>query len=138
MMRVLVFLVGWLVCCPPAIAGDVRIVDGDTLALHGVRVRLAGIDAPETGTACGACEACGPTATAAPADLVGGGPVVCAPIGVDRYGRLVARCRAGGVDLATAMVAAGWARDWPAYSGGAYAAAEAAARAAGRGIWGGC
>ena len=116
----------------PAIAGDVRIVDGDTIELHGVRVRLAGIDAPESGTACG------PTATAALAGLVGGGPVVCAPIGVDRYGRLVARCRAGGVDLATAMVAAGWARDWPAYSGGAYAAAEAAARAAGRGIWGGC
>ena len=134
MTRVLILLASLL--AGSAIAGDVRIVDGDTIELHGVRVRLEGIDAREAGTACG------DAATAALAELVGDGPVVCAPIGVDRYGRLVARCRVGGaagdVDLATAMVAAGWARDWPAYSGGAYAAAEAEARAAGAGIWGGC
>jgi endonuclease YncB( thermonuclease family) len=34
------------------------------------------------------------------------------------------------------MVAAGWARDWPRFSHGRYASAEAAARLAHRGIWG--
>lgn len=34
------------------------------------------------------------------------------------------------------MVGAGWARDWPRYSGGRYADAEAQARAESIGIWG--
>jgi len=35
------------------------------------------------------------------------------------------------------MVEAGWARDWPRFSGGRYAAAQAAATVRGRGMFGG-
>lgn len=97
------------------VAGAARVVDGDGLVIEGVRVRLWGIDAPELGTAAGAA------ARDALAVLVAGAVVVCDGLYLDRYGRTVAVCRAGGVDLACAMVAAGHARDWPRYSGGAYA-----------------
>ena len=38
-----------------------------------------------------------------------GGSVTCVPIEIDRYGRTVALCKAGGKDLSCAMVAAGHA-----------------------------
>lgn len=45
--------------------------------------------------------------------------------------------RAGGVDLGEAMVRAGWAVEYRTFSHGAYAAAEAQAKAAKRGLWAG-
>jgi len=36
----------------PAVAGSVRVVDGDTLRVDGVTYRLWGIDAPEAGDLC--------------------------------------------------------------------------------------
>ena len=66
--------------------------------------------------------------------LIGGGRVTCDLDGTVAGSslRLVGRCWAGGVDLGEALVRAGFARDCPAFSGGAYAQAEAAARAEGR------
>src|SRR5262245_12527542 len=37
---------------PPTIAGRASVIDGDTLDLHGQRIRLHGIDAPEADQAC--------------------------------------------------------------------------------------
>jgi endonuclease YncB( thermonuclease family) len=54
----------------------------------------------------------------------------------DRYGRQIAQCSVGGTDFGDHIVTSGWGRDWPRYSHGRYAAAEAQARAASRGIWG--
>ena len=53
---------------------------------------------------------------------------------VDRYGRLVSVCTAGGVDLGGRLVAEGLARAYARYSD-AYLEVEADARAAGRGLW---
>src|SRR3981081_277464 len=43
-------------CAPPAFAdnltGQASIIDGDTLEIHGTRIRLWGIDAPETAQLC--------------------------------------------------------------------------------------
>lgn len=114
-----------------------QIHDGDTLRLHGTAIRLWGIDAPELAQTCGGVPA-GEIARDALAVLVLRG-VRCERAGPDSYGRTVARCSAGGADVGAAMVAAGWAWDYPAYSGGAYADAERQAREAGRGVWGvGC
>lgn len=99
-------------------AQQVRVVDGDTLAIGDVRYRLWGIDAPERGTAAGAA------ATAQMRALVASRSVRCEPRDRDRYGRVVAVCYADGRDLAWDMVATGHARDWPRYSGGHYAGAE--------------
>lgn len=98
--------------------GDVRVIDGDTLeAQDGETIRLWGVDAPETGSPGGAA------ATRALQILTHGRDLRCERIDLDPYGRTVARCRLGAhdVDLACRMVGLGYARDWPRYSGGAYA-----------------
>ncbi|WP_229174742.1 thermonuclease family protein [Bradyrhizobium ivorense] len=55
----------------------------------------------------------------------------------DRYGRSVAVCTVGKIDLADWLVRGGLAVDWPRYSKGDYASAEAKARAKQSGMWGG-
>lgn len=117
------------------IMGDAVISDGDSLRIGNMRIRLHGIDAPETAQTCarpdGANWACGRWATQRLRDLVGVGPVACHVRDHDRYGRVVARCMVAGLDLGAAMVDLGAAR---AYSD-AYVAQETAAQAALRGIW---
>jgi endonuclease YncB( thermonuclease family) len=115
------------------IAGPARIIDGDSLVVAGVEIRLYGIDAPEYRQYCfrrGRPWRCGVEATRALRALIAGRPVACRAREQDRYGRTVAACAAGGVDLGAAMVASGHA---VAY--GAYDAEERSAREARRGIW---
>ncbi len=113
------------------LTGYATAADGDDLRFGDVRVRLAGIAAPEDRR--GLVQPGGPEATAALARLVEGRRVTCHLDGstAGRSLRPVATCRAGGADLGWAMVQGGWARDCPAHSGGRYAGAEAAARVAG-------
>lgn len=56
---------------------------------------------------------------------------------MDRYGRTVARCTAGGRDVALTMVEKGLAVDYPQFSRGAYADAERQAKRERRGMWAG-
>ena len=37
---------------PQTISGRASVIDGDTIEIHGIRIRLFGIDAPETGQTC--------------------------------------------------------------------------------------
>ena len=37
---------------PGPLTGDVRVIDGDTIAVGETRIRLEGIDAPETAQTC--------------------------------------------------------------------------------------
>jgi endonuclease YncB( thermonuclease family) len=120
------------------IAGAARVVDGDTLELHGEKLRLQGIDAPEMGQTCeasGRPVLCGKLAAEHLDELIGSRPLNCAVEGKDRYGRGLARCRAGDRDVAEAMTRDGWALSDRRYSDGRYHGAEAAARAGRRGIW---
>ncbi len=96
-------------------------VDGDTLRCANLdqpgRVRLARIDAPERGKP-GADEA-----TAALRMMIKGKEVLCTLVDADprrsgfqktdRYGRPVARCEAGGIDLGTALIRRQLAVRWP-------------------------
>ena len=119
----------------PPLDGAVRVADGDSFELGGTRVRLEGIDAPELHQSCGAPDAtwpCGERARAAMQQAVADG-VTCRPVDDDRYGRAVSICEAGGRDLGARMVGEGWA----VATSFAYRSEEAAARAAGRGIWSG-
>lgn len=128
-----------MLCAGPVGAGQVRVVDGDTLVLDQARVRLYGIDAPESGQTCargGLDWRCGEWSGAQLRALVAAGPVRCDPRGTDRYGRMIAVCTAGGRDLAAAQVQAGAATAYLRYARD-YAADEARARAAGLGIWAG-
>lgn len=139
-LAALVLLAIW-VGTPPGlpsgpIAGEGRVIDGDTLDVGSRRVRLAGIDAPERDQSCadaaGAEVACGETSRRMLADLVGRGTVSCVPLDLDRYSRVIATCEHGGADLGEVMVVAG-----QAVSSGRYATEEGDAKAAGRGIWAG-
>lgn len=116
------------------LTGRARVVDGDGLRFGRVEVRLRGIAAPEDNAALVAPG--GPAATGALVRLADGRQVICqldgTTTGRGSGNRPVALCMVDGRDLGEAMVLAGLARDCPRYSGGRYAAAERAARAAGR------
>jgi len=119
---------GWLLGAP---AAAVRVIDGDTLEIGGARVRLVGIDAPETGEP-GAVEAEGGLALA----LHMASEILCLTSGRDRWGRAVARCWLGPemLDLSTLLVRHGFALSDARFSAGR-PAAQAAAQAEGAGLW---
>lgn len=130
---------------PREIVGRATVIDGDTLAIAGqhARIRLFGIDAPESTQPCfneqGRRYPCGSRATAFLSQLVGRGEnVVCRPLDVDSYQRLVAECdTAAGISLNREMVRAGWAIDYVRYSGGRYSVEQRDAQIALRGLWAG-
>jgi endonuclease YncB( thermonuclease family) len=122
---------------PERIVGPATIIDGDTLEIGGRRIRLHGIDAPESAQTCRLDDRsyrCGEEAAFALADAVGQRSVACDPVDTDRYGRLVAVCWLGADDLNARMVAEGWALAYRRYSDD-YAIDEETARLARRGLW---
>lgn len=126
---------------PKVITGHARVIDGDTIAVGKVRVRLEGIDAPETDQKCrdsaGRDYLCGITASKALRNLIGREPVACERVGQDRYGRVLGVCsNAAGVDMSAELVRRGLAVAFRRYSI-RYAQVEDAARTAGAGLWSG-
>lgn len=122
------------------LGGEARIIDGDTLDVDGKRVRLHGIDAPESGQTCRRrlrIRACGVEATRAFERLIGISAVTCEKRVTDRYGRMVGTCHAGGRNLNARMERQGYAVAYYQYGGRAYAVDEAIARASRAGIWSG-
>jgi len=124
-----------------AIAGAVRVVDGDSLEIGTARIRLFGIDAPELRQLCrdanGGDTTCGLAARDALTRLIGGRDVSCAPAEAPSYDRTVAICKVGDTDLSEAMARGGYAIELKVHSKGRYAAAERSARDARRGVWAG-
>ena len=96
------------------IKGRARVVDGDTLYVGQVKVRLNGIDAPERG------QPRFRAATRALQGFVAGKVVVCRLNGETSYDRDIGSCFVDGYDLAAAVIATGNALDCPRYSGGRY------------------
>ena len=130
---------GTLVQNTTALSGVPRIIDGDTLDLRGTRIRLYGIDAPESAQRCrsqGRVWDCGQQSTRALVRRTRGRTVACTERDRDRYGRVVAVCRVGDEDLNAGMVSEGWALAYRRYSR-QYVRQEQAAKAARRGVWGG-
>jgi len=89
------------------------VTDGDTLRCRsGERVRLAGIDAPETAGHCRRGRVCTPgdpnRSKAALERLASRQTLSCRKVGTS-YNRVVAFCSVGGVDLSCAQVRAGQA-----------------------------
>jgi endonuclease YncB( thermonuclease family) len=110
-------LAGWALLCPGmALAGEAiltghaRTIDGDTIEIGGVSVRLKGIAAPERD------EPGGPEATQAMRALIGDRDVRCALTGERTHGRAVGFCSTGNVDLNGSMVRGGWALSCPHFS----------------------
>ena len=120
------------------VEGPAKVIDGDTIAVNGTRIRLEGIDAPEAGQTCRrrllGWWACGTEATAALAALVEDKPMRCEPRGLDRYGRTLGVCFLGDQDINAWMVRNGHAWAFVRYSRN-YVTEEAEARARRLGIW---
>jgi endonuclease YncB( thermonuclease family) len=138
------FIVAFLtVCAIPVLAdteGPLRVIDGDTFDVGGVRVRLHGVDAPERNQTCedaqGAIWECGAWVTAQVEARFGGRYAVCEERDVDRYGRMVARCTVDGRDVGEEIVLDGLATAYRRYAMD-YDLAEKSAQVAGVGIWAG-
>jgi endonuclease YncB( thermonuclease family) len=121
--------------------GRASVIDGDTLELHGTRIRLWGIDAPESNQLCRGEDSlqyqCGAKAANELDAFLNRRPINCSPISLDRYGRTVAKCAVDGLDIAEWLVTNGLALDWPQYSKRQYDKMQQAAEQAGRGMWSG-
>jgi endonuclease YncB( thermonuclease family) len=122
------------------ITGVARIVDGDTLVVGDIKVRLEGIDAPETDQLCLDAHSvkwtCGIAARDQLVSHIDNRPIQCKPTGSDRYSRTLAVCTLADEDLNAWMVREGWALAFVRYSS-AYVGEEAQARTKQRGLWSG-
>lgn len=98
---------------PDLVCDSVRIIDGDTFDCSGTRIRMEGIDAPEMPGHCRPGRECTPgdpfKSSANLSGLVQSTPVECHKTDTDRYGRTVARCYAGDIDLSCKQVEGGFA-----------------------------
>ncbi len=84
-----------LLATPALAAGAALVIDGDTLGIHGQRIRLHGIDAPESRQLCrldGKPWQCGKDAANALAERIARRPLRCEDLSPDRYKRIIARC----------------------------------------------
>lgn len=122
------------------LAGVASVVDGDTLEIHGERIRLHGIDAPQSTQPCkkldGSQWRCGQQAALALADRIDRKTVRCEGAERDRYGHLIAVCYHKGQDLSAWMVHQGWALAHRRY-GRSYISQEQQAKVSRAGIWSG-
>lgn len=135
-----------LAVVPASLAGElagrvVGITDGDTLTVlvderRQVKIRLTGIDAPESR------QPFGQVAKRALSGLAFQKAAVVQFEKQDRYGRVIGKVLVDGVDLNLQMVKAGlawWYRKYSAEQSGpdqaTYEAAEGEARTAKRGLW---
>jgi endonuclease YncB( thermonuclease family) len=121
------------------LTGRASVIDGDTLEVQGVRIRLWGVDAVESSQTCldtqGRPWPCGRRAAFALSDYLGQRTVSCTRRDTDRYDRMVAVCSVGGVEINRWLVEQGWALAYVRYGGSVYLNTQQQAQALKRGIW---
>ncbi len=120
------------------ITGPARVVDGDTIWIGKTKIRLHGIDAPESKQTCqdanGGEYRCGEMATFALAEIIETHWITCKGETRDRYKRRIAVCYAGPYDVNAEMVKRGWALAYRKYSKD-YVDVEKMARDTRVGMW---
>lgn len=113
-----------LACAAPASAQDIvgraHVVDGDTIRVNDVAIRIYGIDAPETDQTCtteqGLAWACGSWVRDRAREAFENQQTRCVPITTDRYDRVVARCTVRQKDFGQHMVESGLAFAYRKYA----------------------
>mgnify|MGYP001250573045 FL=1 len=116
---------------------SLRIIDGDTIHLNGVKYRFHGIDAPEMKQLCQINKEnynCGIKSKEFLKKLIGNKPVKCKHKNIDRYKRIIAECFVNNTNLNKELVKNGWALAYTDYSKD-YVTDEEFARENKLGIW---
>jgi endonuclease YncB( thermonuclease family) len=125
---------------PLPIEGSAQVLDGDTIQIGLIRIRLFGIDAFEAEQMCksavGETYGCGGKSTRALREKISGEAVTCMPKGRDAFERQLAVCRGGSTDLASWMARTGHALAYTKYAYD-YVSDEAYAKANKAGSWDG-
>ena len=119
------------------INGKPRIIDGDTIHIKSNKIRLHGIDAPETKQTCKINDEvwfCGKQSTKELKNLINKQEVKCITNDVDIYNRFVAICYVNEININQWMVKSGWAIAYRYYSTD-YIVEEKYARDNKLGIW---
>lgn len=102
------------------ISYNLRIIDGDTIEVNSEKIRLHGIDTPETKQKCFNNNhlqySCGERATKELRDIIGTNEVSCIRKDKDRYGRSVSVCYVKGQNINALLVERGWAVAYRKYS----------------------
>ncbi|MCP3419275.1 MULTISPECIES: thermonuclease family protein [Bradyrhizobium] len=126
--------------CAAKLSGPPRIVDGNTIEIEQTKIRLSGIDAPETDQICldthGQKWACGIAARDELIKHSNGQTWDCHTTGRDEYGRSLGSCFIAGEDVNAWMVRSGWALSW-GRNIHIYAVYEVVASHAYAGLWSG-
>jgi endonuclease YncB( thermonuclease family) len=143
---VFIFLFLFILVISPSFAqtktieGRTRVIDGDTLKIGKSRIRLHGIDAPESKQRCKDKKLshwlCGQAATKALKEKIDGKVVQCLSDKKDRYKRYIAICSVDGGNLNQWLVLNGWAVAYRKYSKD-YIKVETIAKSRETGIWSG-
>jgi endonuclease YncB( thermonuclease family) len=122
------------------ISGKPQIVDGDTLIIDGIKIRLNAVDAPETDQSClnahNKIYSCGLLSRDRLRTFISQSPIACQTEGTDRYGRYLATCFLRNEDLNSWLVSQGLALAYVQYST-RYQRIEEQARREGKGLWSG-
>ena len=96
-----------------------QVVDGDTIHIQSNKIRLHGIDAPETKQTCkidNEAWDCGKQSTIELKKLISNKKIECIINDIDRYNRYVAICTADEININQWMVRNGWAIAYRYYS----------------------
>ena len=100
-------------------AQDLKIIDGDTIVLNGVKIRFAGIDTPELNQTCLKGDqkiSCGIYAKDLLVKKIGNNAPKCVSEGIDVYNRILAECFVNSESLSKFLVRSGYAFAYRKYS----------------------
>ena len=98
---------------------ELKVVDGDTIHLNGIKIRFTGIDTPEIKQTCinnGVKDPCGVTAQVILIEKIGDNKVECISEGKDQYKRTLAECFVNNESLSSYLVRSGYAFAYRRYS----------------------
>ena len=100
--------------------GKISVIDGDTIEMHGKRIPLHGIDAPESGQTCinknGKNYRFGKFAAQRLSKIIGWNTLTCKVMDIERYGRAIAVCSIKQKDINEQLVEEGLAFAYWQYS----------------------
>ncbi len=105
--------------CNISLAGNIKIIDGDTIILNGMKIRFAGIDTPELKQTCLQNNEkidCGISAKVILIKKIGKNIPKCIYEGKDIYKRILAECFVNDESLSKFLVRSGYAFAYRKYS----------------------